>query len=63
MIMRIGMAEADALETGLSSAELIKLQAWFSPSFPIGSFSYSHGLEWAVKAGDVRSAGPLHDWI
>ena len=21
------------------------LQTWFSPSFPIGSFSYSHGLE------------------
>ena len=30
-----------------------RLAAWLSPSFPIGAFSYSHGLERAVEAGDV----------
>ncbi|MFO1096823.1 MAG: urease accessory protein UreF [Xanthobacteraceae bacterium] len=37
--------------------------AWFSPSFPIGAFSYSSGLEWAVEAGDVTSAETLLDWL
>ena len=36
---------------------------WLSPSFPVGAFSYSHGLEWAVREGDVHSPDALHDWI
>jgi len=36
---------------------------WLSPSFPVGAFSYSHGLEWAVHEGIVRSPDDLHDWI
>ena len=43
--------------------DLIKLQAWFSPSFPVGAFGYSHGLEWAIETGDVRSAHALTGWI
>ncbi len=27
------------------------LAAWFSPSYPVGAFSYSHGLEMAVEKG------------
>ena len=42
---------------------LIRLQAWLSPAFPIGSFSYSHGLEWAVESGDVRDRQSLVDWL
>ncbi|MGE0036012.1 MAG: urease accessory protein UreF [Xanthobacteraceae bacterium] len=37
--------------------------AWLSPSYPIGAFSYSGGLEWAVEAGDIRDAATLQDWI
>ncbi|MEZ5889696.1 MAG: urease accessory protein UreF [Xanthobacteraceae bacterium] len=37
--------------------------AWFSPSYPIGAFSYSSGIEWAVEAGDVRDADTLLDWL
>ncbi|MDW6024628.1 urease accessory UreF family protein [Mesorhizobium sp. BAC0120] len=33
-----------------STNGLLKLTAWLSPAFPIGSFSYSHGLESAVSA-------------
>ena len=29
---------------------------WLSPAYPVGAFSYSHGLEWAVEAGDVDDA-------
>jgi urease accessory protein len=36
---------------------------WLSPAFPVGSFSYSHGLEWVVQTGKVRDAATLGDWI
>ena len=36
---------------------------WFSPSFPVGSFAYSHGLEWAHEAGDVGDCESLRDWL
>lgn len=42
---------------------LLRLMAWLSPAFPIGSFSYSHGLERAVHDGLVREADSLADWI
>jgi urease accessory protein len=37
--------------------------AWLSPSFPVGSFAYSHGLEWAHEAGDVHNASTLQNWL
>jgi urease accessory protein len=37
--------------------------AWLSPSFPVGSFAYSHGLEWAHEVGDVRDACTLQNWL
>ena len=46
-----------------ADASLIRLAAWLSPAFPVGSFSYSHGLERAVHDGLVRDAGDLADWI
>jgi urease accessory protein len=42
---------------------LLRLMTWLSPAFPVGAFSYSHGLEWAVHEGTVQSADALHDWI
>ena len=32
---------------------LARLLTWFSPAFPVGSYTYSHGLEYAVEAGLV----------
>jgi urease accessory protein len=37
--------------------------AWLSPSYPVGAFSYSSGLEWAVEAGDVTDAETLRRWL
>jgi urease accessory protein len=37
--------------------------AWLSPAYPVGAFSYSSGLEWAVEAGDVADAESLRRWI
>jgi urease accessory protein len=42
---------------------LLRLMTWLSPAFPVGAFSYSHGLEWAVRSGDVTSANDVFDWI
>jgi urease accessory protein len=42
---------------------LLRLQSWFSPAFPIGSYSYSHALEWAVEAGHVIDRNTLVDWL
>src|SRR5689334_2534043 len=49
--------------TGAESAALYRLMTWLSPSFPVGAFSYSSGLEWAVEAGDVSNAATLRDWL
>jgi urease accessory protein len=37
--------------------------AWLSPAYPVGAFSYSSGLEWAVEAGDVTDADSLQRWL
>jgi urease accessory protein len=42
---------------------LLRLQSWLSPAFPTGSYSYSHGLEWAVEAGHVHDRESLVDWL
>ncbi len=41
----------------------LPLLIWLSPTFPVGAFAYSHGLEWAVEAGDVVDAPSLQDWL
>lgn len=42
---------------------LYRLLAWASPAFPIGGFSYSHGLEAAAADGAVRDRKSLQGWI
>ncbi|MCV0395120.1 MAG: urease accessory protein UreF [Rhizobiaceae bacterium] len=42
---------------------LLRLMAWLSPAFPVGSFSYSHGLERAVHDSLVSNAVELRDWL
>src|SRR5215212_6335764 len=46
-----------------SSAALYRLMAWLSPSYPVGAFSYSSGIEWAVEAGDIKDAETLRRWL
>jgi urease accessory protein len=42
---------------------LLRLMAWLSPAFPVGSFSYSHGLETAAHIGLVTDADSLRQWL
>jgi hypothetical protein len=46
-----------------SSLPSLPLMIWLSPAFPVGSFAYSHALEWAAEAGDLPSAEALQSWL
>ena len=50
-------------DNDLEPAALYRLMAWLSPAFPVGAFSYSSGIEWAVEANDIRDAGTLKAWL
>lgn len=41
----------------------VRLMQLISPALPIGSFTYSQGLEWAVEAGWVHDPATLGDWL
>jgi urease accessory protein len=42
---------------------LPNLMTWLSPAYPVGAYSYSHGLEWAVELGAVRTAADLVEYV
>jgi len=50
-------------EYRVSPRSLLRQQSWLSPAFPTGSYSYSHGIEWAVEAGDIHNRESLVDWL
>ncbi len=50
-------------DEGVSASALYRLLAWLSPAYPVGAFSYSSGIEWAVEAGDIRDAETLRGWL
>ena len=45
------------------SPALYRLMTWLSPSYPVGAFSYSSGIEWAVECGDITSSDTLRSWL
>lgn len=47
----------------IEAAALTRLMTWLSPAFPVGGFSYSHGIEYAVETGQVRNLASLAGWI
>lgn len=47
----------------VSPLSLLRQQSWLSPAFPIGSYAYSHGIEWAVETGDIHDRKSLVDWL
>jgi urease accessory protein len=42
---------------------LFRLLSWLSPAFPTGAYAYSHGIEWAVDAGDITDEATLLGWL
>jgi urease accessory protein len=53
----------DRLIATSPEGQLVRLLAWLSPAFPVGGYSYSHGIECAVEAGLIRDGTSLADWI
>ncbi len=48
---------------GTSRGSLYRLMSWLSPAYPVGAYTYSHGLEWSVEAGEVHDAPSARDWL
>jgi urease accessory protein len=44
-------------------SHLLLLLNWMSPTFPIGSFAYSHGLEQSIADGRVTTQQDVEIWI
>ncbi len=47
----------------LSAQALLHLLQLASPTLPIGSYSYSEGLEWLVESGQIRDPQDLQTWL
>lgn len=62
MLMTTSEPVGDGLAEG-EAAALYRLMTWLSPAFPVGGFSYSSGIEWAVEAGDIVDTTTLADWL
>jgi urease accessory protein len=56
------MTTAMAISTAIDSAALQRLLSWLSPAYPVGAYTYSHGLERAVEDGAVRDRAALVDY-
>ncbi len=56
-------AVGPAKSAAADHAALYRLMAWLSPAYPVGAFSYSGGIEWAVEAGDIVDAATLRQWL
>jgi urease accessory protein len=41
----------------------VRLMQLVSPALPIGAFTYSQGLEWAVESGQVNSPETVYNWM
>ena len=47
----------------MATDPLYRLLAWLSPAYPIGAFSYSHGVETAVEEGIIKDRAGLVTWL
>ena len=57
------MSDREDIPRTSQAAALYRLMAWLSPAYPVGAFSYSSGIEWAVEAGDITDATTLQRWL
>ncbi len=58
-----GIVMAEAAEVTRDMQAVLPLFAWLSPSYPVGSYAYSHTLEWAVETGEIVDERSLFEWI
>lgn len=46
-----------------ASSSLYRLMSWLSPSFPVGAYAFSHGLEWQIEHQGLTHPHAVRDWI
>jgi urease accessory protein len=61
--MNMALARMSKETWRISPLAVMRVQSWLSPAFPIGSYSYSHSLEWAAEAGHVHDRSSLVEWL
>jgi urease accessory protein len=45
------------------SLQLVRLLQLASPALPVGAYTYSQGLEWAVESGVIRDEASAGRWV
>lgn len=61
--MRIPTTMTGTITTMTEPVRLVRLMTMLSPAFPVGAFSYSHGLEQAIADQAVMNRVALEDWL
>ena len=51
------------LDSHASPLALVRLLQLTSPALPVGAYTYSQGLEWAVESGRIRNEADAGEWI
>ena len=62
-IMGTTTATGTTTITMIPDADLFRLMAWTSPAYPVGGFSYSHGIEMAGEEGRLIRRDDLVRYI
>lgn len=57
------MPDTATMNTDPLAAASKAIHIWLSPSFPVGAFAFSHGLEWAVESGQIGDRRSLAMWL
>jgi urease accessory protein len=63
LILRSRVKRGVSKDEGPGASALYRLMAWLSPAYPVGAFSYSSGIEWAVESGDIADGESLKRWL
>jgi urease accessory protein len=58
-----GGEDIKVADNDINPFQLARLMIWLSPAYPVGAYSYSHGLEWVVETGRVKNVETLVGWI
>ncbi len=61
--MGMGMGMGIAMTEPMSPGALYRLMTFLSPAFPVGAFTYSHGLEQVIEQGIVTDRVELEHWL
>lgn len=57
------MATVLRMSNQAAKSHIFRLAAWLSPAFPIGAYTYSSGLEYAIESKLVSDTVSLENWL